>query len=320
MDKASGCRARRDANLPAGQPENASHRAVGQSDKHTNLAIGSGFGRWRLGTHVGTGYRCPMRSRIAAIWAAALVGGVTVAALGLGVRALGTSDISIAAQTGDAPSPNVVTVAEGPGRAMDYDEKARLGCKAPGFPPPKTLVIDERPGAPVRHATMVELYYRLKSSYTPGGDVPELPTDFQAEGSQIFPLPGGDALVQFPQRLGGAYNWQYYFYLVPKGRTQDARLLEFESPEDGAMCMRSFVVNAEYDPKTRLVSGLSWANRPSSRGRSYHYVWTRSGFRLWKAARWLPDDSFGGDDRRIAKENWPIIFQRKLAHFPKTLR
>lgn len=95
---------------------------------------------------------------------------------------------------------------------------------------------------------------------------------------------------------GGAYNFSTLFVVVDKaGRVTLAPL---EGVDDG------LAMNAEYDPKTRILSAYNKGRGIGDCGNSDEWVWTGQAFALSKSAIMPECRGYGYD--------WPTVFQAEV--------
>lgn len=212
--------------------------------------------------------------------------------------------------------------ADGPGKmrrpdALEFFEARTKNCRPPHLPEVAMLWIDERKAGLVSTSTLRALRERLVNAYRKGEDVPEVSANDLVR-PRAYPLPDGLTLIQLPERLGGAYNWLHFFYLVRAGRVETAELIEFELPMDGKLCLGPGLRNAHFDPKTRILTSRFWALPAIETGQTFTYVWTVDGFRIWRAESWLPENA-ELEGRRLKPHEWPVVFKRRLAGLPADL-
>jgi hypothetical protein len=95
---------------------------------------------------------------------------------------------------------------------------------------------------------------------------------------------------------GGAYNFSGLFVVVDKaGR---AGLAPMEGGDDG------LATNAEYDPRTRILSAYDKGRGVGDCGSSSEWVWTGDAFALSGAAVMPVCRGYGGD--------WPVVFRTEV--------
>lgn len=156
--------------------------------------------------------------------------------------------------------------------------------------PPAAPVIRAAPaiaqtGLPARPPAAVQaLGRKAECDAGPGGEVKP----------EAYRLSADKVLWQVPCG-GGAYNFDSLFVIVDKsGKTSPASL----EGDDG------LATNAEYDPKTRILSAYSKGRGVGDCGDASQWAWTGQGFELSRATTMPVCRGYGYD--------WPVVFRAEV--------
>lgn len=156
------------------------------------------------------------------------------------------------------------------------------------------------PAAPVLHAAPAIAQTGLASKPPAAvlalGHKAECDTEPGSQGEpQAWRLSADKVLWQIPCG-GGAYNFNELFVVVDKaGR---AALASLEGVEDG------LATNADYDPKTRILTAYGKGRGIGDCGESSEWVWTGDVFTLFRATTMPVCRGYGYD--------WPIVFRAEV--------
>lgn len=156
------------------------------------------------------------------------------------------------------------------------------------------------PAAPVLHAASAVAQAGLPSKPPAAalalGRKAECDTEPGSQGEpQAWRLSADKVLWQIPCG-GGAYNFSGLFVVVDKaGR---AALAPLEGAGDG------LATNADYDPKTRILTAYGKGRGIGDCGESSEWVWTGEAFALSQAAVMPVCRGYGYD--------WPVVFRAEV--------
>lgn len=156
------------------------------------------------------------------------------------------------------------------------------------------------PAAPVLHAAPAVAQTGLPSKPPAAvralGRKAECDTEPGSQGEpQAWRLSDDKVLWQIPCG-GGAYNFSGLFVVVDKaGR---AALASLEGVEDG------LATNADYDPKTRILTAYGKGRGIGDCGESSEWVWTGDAFALSQATVMPVCRGYGYD--------WPVVFRAEV--------